>query len=77
VLDSNVQSALESFSPEGVIVFSHTTPALEHLAQGDVLVSDATPAAPYGLLRKVQSIQKTGEGKVIVETVDAELIEAA
>ncbi len=76
VLDSNVQSALESFSPEGVIVFSHTTPALENLAQGDVLVSDAVPAAPYGLLRKVQSIQKTAEGKVIVETVDAELIEA-
>lgn len=75
VMDAAVQSAIESVSPEGVITFSHSTPALEALSQGDVLVSDAVEAAPYGLLRKVKSIRTEGE-KIIVETEDAELIEA-
>lgn len=75
VMDADVQLALESVSPEGVITFSHSTPALEALAPGDVLVSDAVPAAPYGLLRKVQSVRNEN-GRIIVETVDAELIEA-
>lgn len=75
VMDAAVQSAIESVSPEGVITFSHSTPALAALSQGDVLVSDAVEAAPYGLLRKVKSISTEGE-KIIVETEDAELIEA-
>lgn len=75
VMDADVQSALESVSPEGVITFSHSTAALEALAPGDVLVSDVVEAAPNGLLRKVKSVRNEG-GKVIVETEDAELIEA-
>lgn len=75
VMDADITSALESVSPEGVITFSRSTPALEALTAGDVLVSDAVDAAPYGLLRKVKSIRNEG-GKIIVETEDAELIEA-
>ncbi len=75
VMDADVTSALESVSPEGVITFSRSTPALEALKPGNILVSDAVAAAPYGLLRKVKSIRNEGS-KIIVETEDAELIEA-
>ncbi len=75
VIDSNLQGAIESVSPEGVIVFSNTSPAIESLAAGDVLVSDAIPAAPDGFLRKVSAMHVEGN-RVIVETVDAELVEA-
>ena len=75
VMDSNLQGMIESVSPEGVIIFNGSSPALESLAAGDVLVSDTIPAAPDGLLRKVSAIRVDGD-RVIVETVDAELIEA-
>lgn len=75
VLDSSLQGTIESVSPEGMIVFSKTSPAIASLAAGDVLVSDAIPAAPNGLLRKVSAIRVEGN-QVLVETVDAELIEA-
>jgi hypothetical protein len=75
VLDSNLQESLESVSPEGIIVFSRTSPALESLETGDILVSDPAQAAPDGFLRKVRTVRVEGE-KVIIETDDAELIEA-
>jgi hypothetical protein len=75
VLDSSLQESLESVSPEGIIVFSRTSPALEALQPGDILVSDIAQAAPDGFLRKVRTVRVEGE-KVIIETDDAELIEA-
>lgn len=76
VMDPNVQASLQSVSEDGVmLVFSSTSPLLEGLEAGDVLVSDSTQAAPYGLLRKVRTVRTEG-GQVIVETEDAELIEA-
>jgi len=75
VMDAEVQSAMESVSTEGVVTFSRVTPALEALAPGDILVSDALGPAPYGLLRKVKNVRNEG-GKLIVETEDAQLIEA-
>jgi len=75
VMNSELQEMIESISPEGIIIFSSSVPALESLAVGDVLVSDTIPAAPDGLLRKVSAVRVEGN-RVIVETVDAELIEA-
>ena len=75
VMDTELQETIENVSPEGIITFSSSSPALESLAPGDVLVSDAIPAAPDGLLRKVSAIRVEGD-QVIVETMDAELIEA-
>ncbi|MCE9646007.1 MAG: hypothetical protein K8S20_08410 [Chloroflexi bacterium] len=76
VMDASLQSSLQSVSEDGVtLTFSASSPLLEDLEAGDVLVSDATQAAPYGLLRKVVS-KRTEGGQVIVETADAELIEA-
>lgn len=75
VMDTDLQETIENVSPEGIITFSSSSPSLESLAAGDVLVSDAIPAAPDGLLRKVSAIRVEGD-QVIVETVDAELIEA-
>ncbi len=75
VLDPSLQESLESVSPDGIVIFSRTSPALESLQPGDILVSDAVQAAPDGLLRKVRTVRIEGE-KVIIETDDAELIEA-
>lgn len=75
VLDSNLKESLESISPEGILIFSRTSPALESLEAGDILVSDPAQAAPDGFLRKVRTVRVEGE-KVIIETDDAELIEA-
>jgi hypothetical protein len=44
-------------------------------APGDVLVAGATPATPYGLLRKVTSVT-AGSSGVVVQTVPATLAQA-
>lgn len=75
VIGADIAQALESVSPEGVLVFGSASPELNALEPGDVLVADAIEAAPNGLLRKVKSMRTEG-GKVIIETEDAELIEA-
>lgn len=75
VLDSGFQAAILSVSEDGLIVFSRSNPELEALKPGDVLVSDAGQAAPYGLLRKVRSTRADGD-QIVVETEDAQLVEA-
>jgi hypothetical protein len=75
VMDAGLQAALESVLEDGTLVFSSSTPLLGALEAGDVLVADATEAAPYGLLRKVRTVRSEG-AQVLVETEDAELIEA-
>jgi hypothetical protein len=76
VMDPNLQASLLSVSEDGItLIFNASSPLLENLKPGDVLVSDSTQAAPYGLLRKVRTVRTEG-GQVIVETEDAELIEA-
>jgi len=76
VLSPDIQGTFESVSPDGTtIIFSRSSAVLASLEPGDILVSDVSPATPYGLLRKVRTIRTDGE-KVIVETEDARLIEA-
>ncbi len=75
VLDEKTQFMFERMDPNGTMYFTYSTPALAALAPGDVLVSDAIEAAPYGLLRKVRLVRAEGD-KVVVETDGALLTEA-
>lgn len=75
VMDPASLSTLESVDEKGTLYFSQATPALEALKPGDVLVSDASSAAPFGLLKKVIAVRAEGE-RIIVETTDALITEA-
>lgn len=76
VADEETREALESFELDsGVLRFTSTTPALQDLEVGDVVVSSPSEAAPYGYLRKVTAIRQES-GEVIVETAQASLTEA-
>jgi hypothetical protein len=74
-MDTETLSTLESVDADGTLRFNRSTPALEALKPGDVLVSDANDVALYGLLKKVVTIQTEG-GQVIVETEDALITDA-
>jgi len=60
---------------QGVLTFSSDNDQLASLEVGQVLVSQPTPAAPYGLLQKVTGISRSG-GQVTVQTEEANLGEA-
>lgn len=69
VLDAQGRQTLASFDPVGgALVFSTTTPQLAALKAGDILVSEPSAAAPYGLLRKVSSTSPSGSGLVVQTT---------
>src|SRR5947199_214808 len=48
---------------------------IQRVKAGDVLVSDVSPAAPFGYLRRVTSVAR-GNGEVVLQTVQARLDEA-
>jgi formylglycine-generating enzyme required for sulfatase activity len=76
VLPETTTQYLAEISGDGaVFTFTQSTPALNGLAPGDVMVGDATANAPYGFLRKVTSVSSAG-GQVIVTTEDATLEDA-
>lgn len=75
VMDVASRAALESVAADGTLTFSITTPGLETLAPGDVLVFDAGAQTPDGLLRKVVASRTEGD-KLIVQTEGALLTEA-
>jgi hypothetical protein len=76
VLDSGGRELLASYDgASGMLVFSATTPQLEALAPGDLLVSEPTAAAPYGFLRKVSSVTPQGGG-LVVQSIQGSLREA-
>jgi formylglycine-generating enzyme required for sulfatase activity len=76
VLTEETTEHLSQISGDGaVFTFTQSTPALDALAAGDVIVGDASTNAPYGFLRKVTSVSST-EGQVIVQTEQATLDEA-
>jgi hypothetical protein len=73
VLPETTTQYLISISVDGTeFTFSQSTPELEALEPGDIMVGDVTENAPYGFLRKVTSVSTPG-GQVVVETVDATL----
>ena len=76
VLPPETTQHLASISGEGsVYTFTQSTPDLQALAPGDIMVGDATENAPYGFLRKVISAS-TDDGQFIVETEGATIAEA-
>lgn len=76
VLTDDTTQYLSSVSTDGAtFTFSQTTDQLNALAAGEVMVGDPSDAAPYGFLRKVESVSNNG-GQVVVQT-EATTIEEA
>jgi hypothetical protein len=76
VIDNTSLQNLVSIVDNGaMLIFSSTSPTLESLAPGDVIVCGVSPQTPYGLLRKVQSVTRSGE-QVLVATGSTTLEEA-
>ncbi len=71
----NVSGAeLVSFDQDnGTLIFNRLAGNLRELAVGDIVSSAPRTAAPNGFLRRVTSIENTGDGKVRVRTVKADL----
>ncbi len=75
-LPSTTTQYLTSVSSDGsTYTFSKTTTELSTLVPGEIMAGDASPAAPYGFLRKVTSVSNSG-GKVIVQTQPTTIEEA-
>ena len=76
VLTETVTQYLSEISGDGaVFTFTQSTPALQALTPGEVIVGDVSAVAPTGFLRKVTAVS-TEDGQVIVETDEATLEEA-
>lgn len=76
VLGESTTQYLSSVSTDGsTLTFSKTTPELESLLPGDVIVIGITPVTPNGLLRKVTNVS-IFENQVVVETIQATLEDA-
>ncbi len=73
-LDQSTQEQIEYYDGN-TIIFSQKTATIESLSPGDIIISQPTDSAPYGILRKVSSIQKQN-GKVIIQLQKATLEEA-
>jgi Tol biopolymer transport system component len=76
VLSEATTQHLASISSDGTVyTFNQTTPELDSLTVGDVIVSDVSANAPNGFLRKVLSVSNSG-GQVLVTTEQATLEDA-
>ena len=77
VLDETTMNSLSSISQDGMtLFFAATTPQLDSIQTGDVIISGVTAVTPGGILRKVVSIEKRGDGTVEVTTEPASLTDA-
>ncbi|MBK9330084.1 MAG: hypothetical protein IPM95_12460 [Sphingobacteriales bacterium] len=59
IIDNSTSLVLESLDSVKV-VFDGNTTQLESLTVGSIIVSGITTNAPYGFLRKITNIQKSG-----------------
>ncbi|MFC1997563.1 FHA domain-containing protein [Chloroflexota bacterium] len=76
VLESSTTQYLAEISPDVArYTFSQSTPDLDELGPGDIIVSDASPQAPNGFLRKVENVSQEN-GQVIIDTSPAALTDA-
>jgi hypothetical protein len=64
ILSDDTLAKLISYSDEK-ITFSETTPELESLSPGDMIVIGITEQTPYGALRKIVSIQDVNNKTII------------
>jgi hypothetical protein len=78
VVEGPTMQSLEEISPEGTFTFSASVQAeafLANVQEGDVLASDVTELAPGGFLRKVLSVNRSGN-QFVIETDETTLEEA-
>lgn len=76
VADQATHDALASFDPgSGTMTYSTSTPLLDSLDVGDVLVGEPNGAAPAGFLRRVEAITRPKGGGVVLQTAQASLNE--
>jgi len=77
VLDSGTTAKIASVSSDqATISFTKSTPQLETVTTGDIIVSGTSATVPEGMLRKVKEIQQNGDGSITVLTGPAALEEA-
>jgi len=75
-LTKQTTDLISSINEDGsVFTFSGLTPELEQVQVGDVIISGISEQAPYGFLRKVDSIQEH-DGDLVMVTEQASLDEA-
>ena len=74
VVNETTRGKLTAFDGS-TLRFSETTPQLERLARGSVLVSEPSEAAPFGYLRRVEAV-RSEDGELILETEHAGLDDA-
>ena len=76
VLDETTLDHLSYVSEDfSTLIFEHSTEQLSSLAAGDVIVCGVSEATPYGLLRRVTSVD-VGDEQTTVETAFATLEDA-
>ena len=76
VLDALTVQHLASVSADGAtFTFDQTTPVLQALAPGEIMVSTPSTLAPDGFLRRVMAVNTAG-GQVVVQTQVATLEDA-
>jgi formylglycine-generating enzyme required for sulfatase activity len=75
VLHPDTTQYLSLVSDTGIFTFTKTTPELDSIAPGDIIVAEPTEAAPNGFLRKVLSIDSIG-GSIVIDTEPATLEDA-
>ena len=79
VVDEESEQAITFVSEnQSIITFDESTPQIEELTVGDIIVMGVTENTPEGLLRKVTNITKGGKNgsQVVVETEFASIEEA-
>lgn len=75
VVDEATLRALASVGSDGELVFAASTPQLEEIGAGDVLILGPSDVLPRGALFKVEGIDRRGDG-FVVSARPAELTEA-
>jgi uncharacterized protein (TIGR02145 family) len=73
-LEDNTLNSLSSMDTSGTLIFPQNTQDLQQLRQGSIIVSKPVPAAPYGFIKKVETIT-VDNGQVILTTKNASLTE--
>ncbi len=74
-LDARGLAALASANLDGRLVFSTTSPVLDQVLPGDVLIVGVSRATPSGALRRIVAVRASAPG-LTLETVPARLEEA-
>ena len=75
VLPPTTTQYLSSISSTGIFTFTQTTPELNAIAPGEIIVAEPTGAASNGFLRKVKTLSTIGES-IILETESAVIEDA-